>query len=514
VKSEPVKPAGEEEEDGTPQVNMQRIFALRNEIQTSRRDFEQHFRQQKTKIKSGIKKLKADMTEDEQKTNASSFQEQRKELENGMRKMSEVLKKDSQETQELAEQTRILLGRVDEVRAKVEAGVAELRLSIEQEKKMRRELLEQKNILSEDISELKALLATMQESLEDDESCHEGELLRLGHEGVQEANHLQTELAGIVKHELKTEIQKVKNDIENTCKLMEEGSAAIEQKENDAAALKEMRVALLAKLEIAGDDSEIVKAELAHVDEKIEMVRNSHEAIMHCISTYDKKLAAAAARLEELERSKKASDDPLVCATPRESARMHGALLGATHHSTAVCMHPETAEACTALASSSTHRYDGQLDSEKLGLDLAAQPSAVPDDVSAPSALSLPPLPAPTAAWADRRSAAHAAALRPTQITPQRAVSKDFVSPAPVQDKLEDAKCSLETMHGLQQEMEEWRDTLLRKITKMEAAAEDEEDIDTMRNELETVEEKLAIHVSDVQKLSDTISSYQSEVTV
>ena len=518
----------EEEEEEGPRVQMQRIFALRNDIHSSRREFEKEFRDRKKKLKAGLKKVKADIKTEEKNSGNSDFQKQTQVLDENMKRMAETIRKDEEETKELCARTSELLARVAEVKEKVEAGVLELRASMEQEAKVRRELLEQKNVLSDDIAQLKQLLASMQDDLMDDEGVHRSEVERLGMEGVEEANHLRHELVGIRMDELGQEMAKLRDDIANTERLIDDASRALKEKEADRSGLVEMQEALNAKLQSCQCDQtevEAIEAELALLEDKMQMLNHSCETIGRCMESYQLKIDAARARIAEVQQEENVNRDPLVCATPRESALMHGALVGASHHSTAVCLHPEVGEACAVLAS--TTNYTGRLDSENMGLDLAAEPSKVPEDISDDSALALPPLPpceqtaAPevSAEWTERRAAALSAATRPVS-TPHKVRPHEVITLDPAQtqtqtqtaDKLEDAKSSLESMQALQQELEEWQSVLEAKIKKMETSGDDEEDINTMRSELDTVKEKLGMHIKDIANVTEEIRQIESDM--
>jgi len=364
----------------------------------------------------------------------------------------------------------------------------------------------------------------MQVQLEDDNSAHQEEVDRLGIEGVVEANHLHNELVDMRRSDLHSEMRKLMEDIAKTEALLKEAHAALAQKEEDKQELVQMRNALEDKLASDdGDDPDVdaMHAEVSHIDDKIAMVSGSCEAIGRCVTSYQMKMSAAQERLAELSEEESKTNDPLICATPRESARMHGALVGASHHSTAACLHPETGEACVTLSSSLA--YSGEQDSENMGLNLALEPTQLPETYSLQcekaGTLALPPLPPSTsnatAAWSERRTAALSAATRPVRcMSPQPFVgapSPRPAAPSASQTKLEDAKSSLETMQGLQQEMEEWKTVLQSKINKMEAAEESEEDIETMRNELATVEEKLSLHIKDVENISQEIAKLEHE---
>ena len=52
----------------------------------------------------------------------------------------------------------------------------------------------------------------------------------------------------------------------------------------------------------------------------------------------------------------------------------------------------------------------------------------------------------------------------------------------------------------------------MSKISKMEDSGEEEEDIATMRNELDTVQEKLAMHVKDVDRITQEIAEIEAEL--
>jgi len=533
IASESIAPEAEQEEDDDdvegPQVQMRRIFAMRNQIQTSRREFEKEYHERRKSLKSKMKKVKTGIKDEERssQSNADNFQRQTQALDENMKRMADTIRKDEEETRELCAQTSQLLQRVTEVKKKVEAGVLELRASMEQEAKLRRELMEQKDVLSDDIAQLKHLLASMQDTLEDDEMVHEIEVAQLGIEGVQATNYLHQELNTMRQNEILSEMQKLLDDISNTERLTDEALVTLQEKEEDRQGLQEMADALHSKLEsVECDDGDVeaIQAEFALAEEKLRMVHGSCESIKRCMEVYQLKIEAAHARIKELEDEDKAHQDPLISATPRQSAQMHGALVGATHHSTAACLHPEMGEICATVASSIA--YDGKHDSENMGLDLAAEPSCVPEHFTNESALALPPLPsatqAPTEEWMERRTAALSAAKRPvldhTVLTMSPSVHQHSASELSSQsanaamEKLDDAKSSLESMESLQQELEDWKEVLKSKIVRMEQNGEEEEDIATMRNELDTVEEKLALHVIDVEKVTKDIMQIESDM--
>jgi len=191
--------------------------------------------------------------------------------------------------------------------------------------------------------------------------------------------------------------------------------------------------------------------------------------------------------------------------------------VGAVHHSMASCLHPETGEACAELASSKV--YDGRLDSEVMGLHLAEAPDSVPEDINHVSMLALPPLPAPSEPapeWKERRQAALSAAKRavsseePLSVQLGNTASRSIPEVDPNEERVEEAMAKLETMQSLQAELEEWQGVLTSKIQKMEDASEEEEDIATMRNELDTVQEKLAMHKQDVMRISNEIAELKA----